>query len=63
MTDALDNEIYVGDTVVYPGRSGSSMWINKSIVLEVNENTLKVETKSGRKATITRIDRVVIIRD
>lgn len=34
-TDFLGKTINVGDTIVYPGRQGSSLWLNKGIVRQV----------------------------
>lgn len=35
MVDFLGREIHVGDTIVYPGRRGSSLWMNKAIVKDL----------------------------
>jgi hypothetical protein len=38
MTKAIDflgNEIKPGETIVYPGRVGSSLWMNKGVVVDV----------------------------
>lgn len=37
MKDFRGNEIKVGDTVIYPGRSGSTCWMNQAVVLEIQE--------------------------
>jgi hypothetical protein len=37
MKDMLDQEVYVGDTIVYPGRQGSSCWLNVGKVVEFVE--------------------------
>jgi len=37
MKDALGKEINVGDTVAYPGRRGSSCWINIGVVTKFCE--------------------------
>ncbi len=34
MTDAIGNELRVGDYVTYPGRQGSSLWLNFGKILE-----------------------------
>lgn len=34
-TDYFNNDIHVGDIVAYPGRSGSSLWMNHGKVIEV----------------------------
>lgn len=69
MKDFLDREIHVGDTVVYPGRASSSVWMNVAQVLEVNEvaKTLRVRRTKARCGTVHRdsilasIDRVVVV--
>lgn len=33
VTDFLGREIHVGDIIVYPGRKGSTLWMNKGRVL------------------------------
>ena len=38
MKDFLGKEIEVGDVVVYPSRGGSSMWMNKGVVVWAYEN-------------------------
>lgn len=34
--DWRGQEISVGDTIVYPGRASSSLWMNEATVLEIN---------------------------
>jgi hypothetical protein len=33
----------VGDTVVYPGRQSSSMWLNKGVIVQDNGKSLKIK--------------------
>jgi hypothetical protein len=35
--DALNNNIQSGSVIVYPGRSGSNLWMNCAIVIEVQQ--------------------------
>lgn len=42
MKDFLNREIQVGDKIVYPGRMGSSMWLNYAEVKAVKGNKLVV---------------------
>lgn len=37
MKDWRGTPIEVGSTIVYPGRQGSSVWVNEAVVLEVGE--------------------------
>jgi len=70
MKDFRGVEIQVGDTVVYPGRQGSSMWMSQALVKEVKENTLIVEVEQRkwdgvvvghRTTTVYRTDRCVVV--
>lgn len=38
-TDVLGREVRVGDTITYPVRQFSSMWVNVVEVLEIRERT------------------------
>jgi hypothetical protein len=42
MKDSLGRTIKPGDVIVYPGRSGSYVWINHGVVMEVEETYIKV---------------------
>lgn len=35
--DALNNNIQSGAVIVYPGRSGSNLWMNCAVVIEIQE--------------------------
>ena len=68
--DFLGNVIEQGDTIVYPGRQGSSMWLNKAEVLSVSwaestgpgvKYTLSIVRSDGRRAQITKLNRVVVV--
>lgn len=63
MKDFLDQEITAGDTIVYPNRQGSSLWMVKAEVLTVNDesNRLSVRRTDGTVKTITRVDRVTVV--
>lgn len=39
MKDILGQEIEVGSIVTYPGRQGSSMWMNFAVVYEIKHGT------------------------
>lgn len=59
MKDFLGREIAVGDTVVYPRRGGSSVWLGKGQVLHTYHESLgapgtvqvRAETSTGVKRT------------
>lgn len=48
MNDMIGNEIQVGSVIVYPGRRGSSLWMNVGFVLEIGEKTLKVDVPTEK---------------
>lgn len=69
--DFLGQVIEQGDTIVYPGRQGSGMWLNKATVLGISwpkeasgpkvAYTLSIQRSDGRRAQITKLDRVVVV--
>lgn len=61
MKDFLENEINVGDTIIYPNRHGSKLWMNRAVVQEVREASLRVLRGDGQVKTLTRIDRVTVV--
>ena len=73
MKDFLDNDINVGDTIVYPGRQGSSLWMNKGKVVGIDvhryrygagleqASVLMVRKESGRVYPVYCTDRVVVL--
>lgn len=64
MKDFLDQEITPGDTIVYPNRQGSDLWMVKAEVLVVNEDfkRLSVRRTDGTVKTLTRVDRVTVVQ-
>lgn len=63
--DCRGIEIGVGDTIVYPGRRGSSLWLSTGVVMEPNfpsQRTLIVRrTDSGRQVEIFETARVAVV--
>lgn len=70
--DFLGNPIDGGDTIVYPGRQGSNLWMNKATVISVSgphpmpngrvEYTLNVlRSLDGRKAQVKKTGNVVVV--
>lgn len=55
MRDALDVEVEVGCTVVYPCRQSSSCWHGKGRVVEIDEVKGRVKLTGGGK--VTRFDK------
>lgn len=69
--DWRGNEIKIGSTIVYPGRSGSSMWMTEAKVIDIQHKAqfpweptpvpiLKIDV-NGVITTIKRIDRVTVV--
>jgi hypothetical protein len=61
MKDFLGQDITVGRTVVYPGRQGSRMWMNRATVTELLPNGIKVERIDGGLRVLKCLNRVVVI--
>lgn len=63
--DCRGIEIGVGDTIVYPGRRGSSLWLSEGVVLEPvypSQRTLTVRrTSTGRQVEIFETGRVAVV--
>jgi len=72
MKDCFGKELNIGDSVAYPGRSGSCMWMNSGEIKEILDGSLKIFRKYRRRysevdeehikiVTVTRTDRVIKI--
>jgi hypothetical protein len=63
--DYLGNVIKAGDTVVYPVRRGSSMWLNKLNVLAVQDTPrgtcLSGTNDTGRRISIYNLSNCVVV--
>jgi hypothetical protein len=62
MLDYLCREIELGDTLVYPVRRASRMYLNRLTVTEINdtENTVGGVTPLGKHVYVHRLDRTII---
>lgn len=60
-TDYLGREIKVGDTLVYPVRRGSSMWLNQIAVRKVEPNVVIGVNSTGRVINIKNLGNTVAI--
>jgi len=67
--DFLGREIYVGVTVIYPVRRGSSMWLNKIKVTAIGgvqrrdgEKCRPIQgvNDNGRRVTLSQLNRCLI---
>lgn len=54
-TDFLGKTINVGDTIVYPGRRGSSLWLNWGVVREIVDRE-----GYGGELSVLRVGRRII---
>jgi len=63
MKDFLGHEIRKGDTVIYPVRRGSSMWLKRMIVQQVDEQEKMVigTNDNGRRVNLMRPERSVVV--
>lgn len=61
MKDFLGQDINVGDTIVYPNRQGSNLWMNQAQVTEVRVTGLRVQLPDGQIKPLQRVDRVVVV--
>jgi hypothetical protein len=59
-TDFLGREIKAGDTIVYPVRRGSSMWLNKLTVTQAQPDSLTGLNPDGRWVTVKNLKNVVV---
>lgn len=62
MLDYLCREIELGDTLVYPVRRKSLMYLNRLTVTEIDddENTVSGNNPLGKRVTVRRPDRTVV---
>lgn len=71
MKDIVGATITVGQTIAYPGRKSSSLWMNVAIVDEIDETEGRLKVRivnrqyilrgtSGQPHWINRIDRVAV---
>lgn len=58
--DFFGVEIKPGDTVAYPVRQGSSMWLNRMQVLQVEPGRLRGTSPEGRRVNIVNVGNVIV---
>lgn len=62
MLDFLGQNISIGDSVVYPNRQKSQMWMNFATVTDVRLDLITVRRdKDGAVKRLKRIDRVTVV--
>ena len=63
--DFMGRSVKAGDTVVYPVRRGSSMWLNKLRVTQVDESGVQPKlvgfNPAGRRVQVQSLDNVVVV--
>lgn len=60
MKDFLGRNIEVGQTLVYPVRRRSRMWLAKITVTDVSKDTVYGTNESGRRITLSKPGRSMI---
>lgn len=59
--DAVGNEIKPGDTIVYPVRKGSSMWLSRTTVSQVEEGKITGHNNLGRLVHVRNLENVAVV--
>jgi hypothetical protein len=63
--DFLGKPITAGATICYPVRRGSAMWLNKLVVLSVQDTPSGVRVsgtnKTGRRVSIANLENCVVV--
>lgn len=61
-TDFLGRVIVVGDTLVYPVRRGSRMWLNRIEVTKTESDRVHGLSKTNRTVQLTNLNNTVVVR-
>ena len=62
MKDFLGQNISIGDSIVYPNRQKSNLWMNLATVTDVRLDLITVRRdKDGAIKRLKRIDRVTVV--
>lgn len=61
-TDFLGRSIAVDDTLVYPVRRGSKMWLNRITVTKVESDTIHGTSPQGRMVKLTNLRNTIVVR-
>lgn len=59
--DFIGCAIAAGNTVVYPVRRGSSMWLNKLAVTQVDDDHITGFNSDGRRITVKNLNNCVVV--
>ena len=60
-TDFQGYEIMAGDTLVYPVRRGSKMWLNKITVTKAEIDVIRGISPTGRMVKLTNLKNIIIV--
>ena len=61
-TDFLGHTIAVGNTLIYPVRRGSKMWLNRIVVTKAESDTIHGTSPQGRMVKLTNLKNTIVIR-
>lgn len=61
-TDFLGRSIAVDDTLIYPVRRGSRMWLNRIVVSKVESDTIHGSSPNGRRVKLTNLNNTIVVR-
>ena len=59
--DFIGRAIAAGNTVVYPVRRGSNMWLNKLAVTQVADDHITGFNGDGRRITVKNLNNCVVV--
>lgn len=59
--DFLGRTIVAGQTIIYPTRRGSQMWLNKLVVSQVWDDHIVGYSPTGKLLSIKNLQNVVIV--
>ncbi len=62
-TDFLGRTILAGDTLVYPVRRGSRMWLNQILVTKAEIDVIYGTSPEGRQVKLTNLKNTVVVID
>ena len=62
MKDFLGREIKAGDTVIYPVRRGSRLWMNRMTVVSADGNRLAGVNLEGRRISLSHVANVTVVQ-
>lgn len=59
--DYMGREIKASDTLVYPVRRGSSMWLNRLLVTQAIADAVTGTNPDGRRITVKNLNTAVVV--